>query len=333
MPQEVIRCVSQIGCAQGMPSHITYADRQGNEISNRLEDFLDDNDNDGSSSEIDDDTYTENRSDQDSEDDGTTVSNHETTSSDDNNDDDLQGNLHPPTDDESSDDNDDDDPQGDPHPPANEMHDPAMPDPTGSLNPVDPNDDGDEGHGDANGPVDTDIPVVDGTGGSIGESEEWEGECGNDASSNATSTGEIDECEEECDSDTSSSVAFSEIPPTESEQFKAAEAAGQAAANSQVPSTESDYSRLPKQPVRLRQTPTTIYDENQITVNDACPLGRESQHATQHCNIWSQSSHGIPPIDTKMRRICGAHLTTIFSPHKCLPREVCASSDKKGLTH
>ena len=63
------------------------------------------------------------------------------------------------------------------------------------MNPVGPDDDGDEGHSDANGPVNTDIPVVDGIEGSIGESEEWEGECGNDTSSNATSTGEIDGCE------------------------------------------------------------------------------------------------------------------------------------------
>ena len=89
----------------------------------------------------------------------------------------------------------------------------------GSLNPVDPDDDGDEGRGDARGAVNTDIPVVDGIEGSIGEGEEWEGECENDASS---------------------SVAYSQVPPTESEQFEAAEAAGQTAANSQIPSTESE---------------------------------------------------------------------------------------------
>ena len=79
MPQEVILCVSQIGCAQGMPSRITYANRRGDEISNCLEDFFDDDE--GSSSESNDDTYMENRSHQDSEDDETTVSNDETTSS------------------------------------------------------------------------------------------------------------------------------------------------------------------------------------------------------------------------------------------------------------
>ena len=186
MPQEVILCVSQIGHAQGMPSHITYANRQGDEISDRLEDFFDDND--ARSSESDDGTYTENGS--HSEDDETTVSNDETT---------------------SSDEDDDDDPQGNPHLLANEMYDPAVPDPAGSLTPVDPDDEGDEGHNDTNGPVDTDIPVIDGIEGSLEE---------------------IDECEGECESDVSSSATSSEVPPTESEQFKAAEAAGRAAANS-----------------------------------------------------------------------------------------------------
>ena len=228
MPQEVILCMSQIGRAQGMPSHITYANRCVDEISNRLEDFFDDDDDDGSSSESDDDTYMENGSHKDSEDDGTTISNDETTSSDDDDDDDSQGNPDPATDDEttgsndettSSDIDDDDNPQGNHHPPANETHDPAVPDPAGSLNPVGPDDDGDEGHGDANRVVDTDIPVVDGIEGSIREGEEWERECENDASS---------------------SVASSAVPPTESEQFEAAEAAGRAAANSQIPSSESE---------------------------------------------------------------------------------------------
>ena len=217
MPQEVFLRVSQIGCTQGMPSRITYANRQGDEISDRLEDFFDEDD--ASSSESDDDTYTENWSHQDSEDDETTVSNDETT---------------------SSDDDDDDDPQGNPHPPANETHDPAVPDPAGSFKPVDPDDEGDEGQDDENRPVDMDIPVIDGIDGSSRESEEWEGECENDAFSNAMSTEEIDKCEGECESDASSSVASSEVPPTESEQFEAAEAAGRAAGNSQVPSTESE---------------------------------------------------------------------------------------------
>ena len=34
MPQEVILRISQIGCAQGMPSRITYMNRRGDEISN-----------------------------------------------------------------------------------------------------------------------------------------------------------------------------------------------------------------------------------------------------------------------------------------------------------
>ena len=226
MPREVILCKSQIGRAQGMPSRITYANRWGDEISDLLEGFFDDDDDDGSSSESDDDTYTENGSHQDSEDDGTTVSNNETTSSGDDND--SQGNPDPVADDKttgsndettSSDVNDDDNLQGNHHPPANETHDPAVSDPACSQNPVGPNDDGDEDHGNANRAVSTDIPVVDGIEGSIGEGEEWEGECENDASS---------------------SVASSKVPPTESEQFEAAEAAGRAAANSQIPSTESE---------------------------------------------------------------------------------------------
>ena len=273
MPQEVILCMSQIGHAQGMPSRITYANRQGNEISDRLEDFFDDDDDDGSSSGSDDDTYTENRSHQDSEDDRTTVSNDETTSSDDNDDDDLQGNPDPATDDEttgsneettSSDVNDDDNLQRNHHPPANEMHNPVVPDPAGSLNPVGPDDDGDEGHSDANGAVNTDIPVVDGIEGSIGEGKEWEGEYENDASS---------------------IVASSEVPPTESEKFEAAEAAGRAAANSQIPSTESELFKAAVAASQPRQAPTIIHNGNQTMANDVCPLGRESPQGTQHCNI------------------------------------------------
>ena len=69
----------------------------------------------------------------------------------------------------------------------------------------------------------------------LGEEEEWEGECGNDESSNYGS-----EDEDECESDASSSPASSEVPPTESEQFEASEAAGRAAARSQIPSTEGE---------------------------------------------------------------------------------------------
>ena len=97
MPQEVILCVSQIRHAQGMPSHITYANRQGNEISNRLEGVFDDNN--AGSSESNDDTYMENASHQYPEDDETSVSNDETTSSDDDDDDDPHGNPHLPPDD------------------------------------------------------------------------------------------------------------------------------------------------------------------------------------------------------------------------------------------
>ena len=73
------------------------------------------------------------------------------------------------------------------------------------------------------------------------------------------------------------------------------------------------YSRLLKQPVGPWQAPTTIHAGNQTMVNNVCPLGRESPQSTQHCNIRSQRSHRISPIDTIWRRICGAHLTTIFS--------------------
>ena len=80
MPQEVILHVSQIGHAQEMPSHITYVNRRGDEISNRLEDIFDDDD--AGSSESDDDTYTENTSHQYPKDDETSISDDETTSSD-----------------------------------------------------------------------------------------------------------------------------------------------------------------------------------------------------------------------------------------------------------
>ena len=317
MPQEVILRVSQIGRAQGMPSHITYANRWGDEISDRLEDFFDDDDNDGSSSESDHDPYTENGSDQDSEDDRTTVSNNETTSSDDDDDDDSQGNPHPAAYDErtgsndettSSDVDDDDNPQGNPHPPANETHDPAVPDPAGSLNPVGPDDDGDEGHGDANGAVNLDIPVVDGIEGSIGEGEEWEGECGNDASSNVMSTGKTD------GSRTKTNARVTLPPAPRPPRSRPPRPLKQSVGLQQAPRSrppKASYSRLLKQPVRLRQAPTTTHDGNQSMVNNICPQGRESLQATQHYNIWSQRSHGIPPIDVIWSKICGAHLTTI----------------------
>ena len=44
MPQEVVHRITQIGCAQGMPSCITYANRHGDDISDHLEDFFDDGD-------------------------------------------------------------------------------------------------------------------------------------------------------------------------------------------------------------------------------------------------------------------------------------------------
>ena len=269
MPQEVILCMSQIGCAQGMSSRVTYANRWGDEISDHLEDCFDDDD--ARSSESDDDTYMENSSHQYSEDDETTVSNDETTSSED---DETTISNNETT---SSDDDDDDDPQGNPHLPANEMYDPAVPDPAGSLTPVDPDDKGDEGHDDANRPVDTNIPPIDGIEGSLGEIDKCEGECKSDISSNTTSSEVIDECKGECESDVSSSATSSEVSPSSS--------------------------RLLKQPARLQQIHMTMHDRTQTTVNDAFPLGRESPHATQHCNTWSQSSCGIPSIDMKWRRI------------------------------
>ena len=105
------------------------------------------------------------------------------------------------------------------------MYDPAVPEPASSLTPVDRNDKEDEGHDTANGPVD-------GIEGSLGEIDKCEGECESDVSSNATSSKVIDECEGECESDLSSSAMSSEVPPSESEQFEAAEAAGRAMANS-----------------------------------------------------------------------------------------------------
>ena len=243
MPQEVILRVSQIGRTQGMPFRITYVNRRVNEISDRLEDFADDEDDGDSSSESDDETYAESGSDQDSEDDGTIASNGETASSEDDDDDDdddsqigddddLQGNPDAAI---SSDVDDDENPEDDSDPPGHETDDPVVPDAGISWDPAVPDDDGDEEHSDVSGGVNPDAQGIDVIGGSTSEDEEWEGECGNDSSSTYGC-----EDEDECESDASSSAACSEIPPTESEQFKAAEAAGRAASRSQIPSTESE---------------------------------------------------------------------------------------------
>ena len=124
---------------------------------------------------------------------------------DDDDDNDLHGNPHLPPE------GDDGDSHGAPHLPPNEMYNPTAPDPASSLTPVDPDDEEDEGNNDANGPDDTNIPIIDGIEGSL--------------------TG-IDECEGECESDVSSNATSSEFPPTESKQFEATEAAGRATANS-----------------------------------------------------------------------------------------------------
>ena len=185
-----------------IPYHI--CEQAGDEISDRLEDFFDDND--AGSSESDDDTYTENDSHQYSDDDKTSVSDDKTTYSDDDDDPHL-----PPNDmqDPEVPEGDDDDLHNDPHLPPYETHDPAVPDPRDSLPPVDPDDEEDERNDDANEP--DDIPIIDGIEGPLAA---------------------IDECERECESDTSSDAPSSEFPPTESEQFEAAEAAGRAVANS-----------------------------------------------------------------------------------------------------
>ena len=81
MPQEVVHRITQIGRAQGMPSRITYANRCGDEISDRLEDFLDDSDS--ASTDSEDDTYVT-----DTDDDASSVSDDETTSTSDDDDDD-----------------------------------------------------------------------------------------------------------------------------------------------------------------------------------------------------------------------------------------------------
>ena len=165
MPQEVILCVTQIGHAHGMPSHITYANRQGNEISDHPEDFFDDDDT--ASSKSDDDTYMEDVSHPYSDDDGSSISDDKTTSSDDDN---------------------DDDPHGDPHLPPNGMPDPVVPDPAGPFLPVDPDDEEDKDDDDDNRPPHTDenaehIPIID----SIEGSSAVINECESDNSSDAMS--------------------------------------------------------------------------------------------------------------------------------------------------
>ena len=81
MPQEVVHRITQIGCAQGMPSRITYANRHGDEISDCLEDFFDDSDT--ASTESEDDTYVTGTNN-----DGSSVSDDETTSTSNDDDDD-----------------------------------------------------------------------------------------------------------------------------------------------------------------------------------------------------------------------------------------------------
>jgi hypothetical protein len=49
IPREAINHVSMIGCCQGMPDMITYANRQGCEIGDTVEDYLSDDDNDNKS--------------------------------------------------------------------------------------------------------------------------------------------------------------------------------------------------------------------------------------------------------------------------------------------
>ena len=324
MPQEVILRISQIGRAQGMPSRITYANRQGDEISDRLEDFVDDEDDGDSSSENDDDTYTESGSDQDSEDDGTIVSNDGTASSEDDDDDDSQGDPDAAL---SSDVDDDENPQDDPDPPAHETDNPVVPDPAGSSDPAGPNDDGDEEHGNANGAVNPDTQVIDVIRGSTGEDEEWEGECGNDGSSNYGC-----EDEDKCESDASSSATSSEIPPTESEQFEAAEAAGRAAARSQIPSTKSELFEAAEAAGRAAASShedtqwRSTHGEQHLSTRKRIPIGNSAlQYLVME--VPQDSTH-----QCEWRTISGAHLTTIFSWRKCLPREVCVSLDKEGPT-
>ena len=99
MPQEVVHCITQISHAQGMLSRISYANRHGDEISDRLKDFFDDNDT--ASTNSDNDTYV--TSDSNSDDDASSVSDDETT---------------------STSDVDNDDPHDDDHFPAPEIPDP-----------------------------------------------------------------------------------------------------------------------------------------------------------------------------------------------------------------
>ena len=81
MPQEVVHHSTQIGHAQGMPSRITYANRRGDEISNRLEDFFEDSDT--ASTDSEDDTYVTGTND-----DASSISDDETTSTSSDDDDD-----------------------------------------------------------------------------------------------------------------------------------------------------------------------------------------------------------------------------------------------------
>ena len=193
MPQEVILHITQIDCAQGMSSCIIYANCQGDEISDCLEDFL--NDDNAASYTSDNDSYV--TSDSDSDDDDYSISNDKTMSSDNNN---------------------DDDPHDDHHLPSPEVLDApgamAPPPPPDQGVEKDPNDEEDDDNDD-NGPPHTDntaehipadIPLIDAA---------------------AAPPQAIDEYE----NDDSSNGASLDLPPTEHERFKATEEAGRAAAD------------------------------------------------------------------------------------------------------
>ena len=194
MPQEVFHCITQISRAQGMPSRITYANRRGDEISDHLENFLDDNDI--ASTDSEDDSYVTG-----TDNDASSVSDDETTST-------------------SND--DDDDPHDDHDLPDPDIPDHAAPLPPGDDEDVLEDDDGAPPPGDEQDVLEDDdsepppagdneehIPIPDAT---QGPAEATDG----------------------CQDDDSYATTSLEPPLTEHDWFKAAEEAGCAAGDLQV---------------------------------------------------------------------------------------------------
>ena len=197
MPQEIVHRITQIGCTRGMPSCITYANRCGDEISDRLEDFFDDSVTDLTESK--DETSVTGTDGDDS-----SVSNDETTSTS----------------------NDGDDDPHDDH----DMPDPEAPDHMAPLPPGDGEDDLEDN--DAEPPAadanEEHIPVPDTTEAAATATDDCQDGDSSEATEGAATA--TDDCQ---DDDSSEGTPF-EPPMTEHDRFMAAEEAGHVTSDLQV---------------------------------------------------------------------------------------------------